>query len=173
MDQVKIGRFIAELRRQKGLTQEALGEKIGVTNKTISRWETGSYMPDIEMIQLLAQEFQVNINELLAGEHLADADFRQKADENIIAITHSTTFSLSERQAYFKQKWRKDHVSLFVLLGVILMAAIILPLALHRPHLLFCVPLIALVEHVCAYNRMMIYVEKNLYDPLLSNTPDH
>lgn len=48
MDQIKIGKFIATLRRQSGLTQEKLGEKIGVTNKTISRWENGNYMPDIE-----------------------------------------------------------------------------------------------------------------------------
>lgn len=53
MDQVKIGKFIAELRRENQMTQEALGEKIGVTNKTISRWENGNYMPDIEMLQLL------------------------------------------------------------------------------------------------------------------------
>ena len=51
MDQIKIGRFIAALRRQAGLTQEALGEKLGVTNKTVSRWENGNYMPDIEMLQ--------------------------------------------------------------------------------------------------------------------------
>ena len=52
MNPVKIGKFIAELRRKNGLTQEALGEKLGVTNKTISRWENGNYMPDIEMLQL-------------------------------------------------------------------------------------------------------------------------
>ena len=73
MDQIKIGKFIATLRRQSGLTQEKLGEKIGVTNKTISRWENGNYMPDIEMLQLLAKEFNVSINELLAGqkEHIS------------------------------------------------------------------------------------------------------
>ena len=60
MDQVKIGKFIAELRRRAGLTQEALGEKIGVTNKTISRWENGDYMPNIEMLQLLAEEFSIS-----------------------------------------------------------------------------------------------------------------
>lgn len=54
MDSVKIGKYIASLRRQAGLTQEMLGEKLGVTNKTISRWENGNYMPDIEMFGLLA-----------------------------------------------------------------------------------------------------------------------
>ena len=72
MDQVKIGKFIAELRRRAGLTQEALGKKIGVTNKTISRWENGNYLPDIEMLQLLANEFQISIHELLSGERLSE-----------------------------------------------------------------------------------------------------
>lgn len=68
MDQIKIGKHIALLRRQAGLTQEELGEKLGITNKTISRWENGNYMPDIEMFGLLAKEFYVSINELLAGK---------------------------------------------------------------------------------------------------------
>lgn len=54
MDQIKIGKFIAALRKDKGLTQEQLGEKLGVTNKTISRWENGNYMPDVEMLSLLS-----------------------------------------------------------------------------------------------------------------------
>ena len=47
MDQIKIGKFIAALRKDKGMTQEQLGEKLGVTNKTVSRWENGNYMPDV------------------------------------------------------------------------------------------------------------------------------
>ena len=93
MDQIKIGKFIATLRRQSGLTQEKLGEKIGVTNKTISRWENGNYMPDIEMLQLLAKEFNVSINELLAGQKMSDEEFRKNADENIIAVSKESAFS--------------------------------------------------------------------------------
>ena len=65
MDQIKIGKFIAALRKEKCLTQEQLGEKLGVTNKTISRWENGNYMPDVEMLSLLSKEFGVSINELI------------------------------------------------------------------------------------------------------------
>ena len=60
MDQIKIGKFIAALRKEKGLTQEKLGEKLGVTNKTVSRWENGNYMPDVEMLSLLSEEFGVS-----------------------------------------------------------------------------------------------------------------
>ena len=72
MDQVKIGKFIAKLRNENNLTQEALGEKLGVTNKTISRWENGHYLPDIEMLQLLSKEFNVSINELITGERIQE-----------------------------------------------------------------------------------------------------
>ena len=145
MDQVKIGKFIASLRKQAGFTQEELGEKLGVTNKTISRWENGNYMPDIEMLQLLAKEFHVNINEILAGERISDAEFRKKADENIIAVSKSSAFSFEEKKAYFKKKWRKEHISLLVLLGVIFSLSILLPILFGRIEFIGLAPLIGLI----------------------------
>ena len=82
MDQVKIGKFIAQCRNEKNITQEELGEKLGVTNKTISRWENGHYLPDIEMMQLLSKEFSISINELISGEKINDLDYKEKAEEN-------------------------------------------------------------------------------------------
>ena len=87
MDPIKTGNFIAQLRREKGLTQEALGNRLGVTNKTISRWENGNYMPDIEMFQVLSEQFGVSINELLSGRRLNENAFRAEADRNIIDIS--------------------------------------------------------------------------------------
>ena len=163
MDQVKIGKFIAELRRRAGLTQEALGEKIGVTNKTISRWENGDYMPNIEMLQLLAEEFSISISEILAGEKFSDEESRHKADENAIATTSTSAFSLTERKTFFKKKWRREHFSLFAVLALILIAAVVFPLVFHKPWLLGIAPLVALVEYGFQNNRMMVYVEKCLY----------
>lgn len=164
MDQVKTGKFIAMLRRQSGLTQEALGEKIGVTNKTISRWETGKYMPDIEMLQILAKEFDVSINELLAGKKVPDEEFRRLTNENIIAGSKESVFSFEERKAFFKKKWRKNHISLLVTMVIILIAAFVLPFVCHKPWFLGLAPLIAFVEYGYQNNKMMIYVEKCLYD---------
>ena len=163
MDQVKIGKFIAELRRRAGLTQEALGEKIGVTNKTISRWENGDYMPNIEMLQLLAEEFSISISEILAGKKFSDEESRHKADENAIATTSTSAFSLKERKTFFKKKWRREHFSLFAVLALILIAAVVFPLVFHKPWLLGIAPLVALVEYGFQNNRMMVYVEKCLY----------
>ncbi len=84
MDQKKIGGFIAALRKEAGMTQEELGNQIGVTNKTISRWENGNYLPDIAIMKDLCSVFQISINELLCGERISNEDYRKKADENII-----------------------------------------------------------------------------------------
>ena len=85
MDQYKIGRFIAENRKQKNMTQEALGSKVGVTNKTVSRWETGRYMPDLDTIPVLCDELGITANELLCGEKL-DENYKEKADENVMDV---------------------------------------------------------------------------------------
>ena len=71
MDQIKIGAFISELRKAKNLTQEQLAEMIGVTQKSVSRWETGKNMPDISLLQPLAAELGVSVAELLNGERSA------------------------------------------------------------------------------------------------------
>ncbi len=84
MDQKQIGKFIAELRNEKNMTQSDLGEKLGVTNKTVSRWENGNYMPDISLITTLCTELGISANELLCAQHLKDSEFKMKADENLI-----------------------------------------------------------------------------------------
>ena len=163
MDQIKTGKFIAELRKQANLTQEVLGEKIGVTNKTISRWENGNYMPDIEMLGILAKEFNVSINELLAGERLEDEEFRKKADENIVSVAKSSAFTLEERKAYFKMKWRKDHVALLVLLALVPVVLVVWAVVAHEPLLASIAPISAVTEYGWQNNRMMIYVENSLF----------
>ena len=120
-------------------------------------------MPDIEMFGLLAKEFHVSINDLLAGEKIPGEDFRQKADENIIAVAASSAFSFDERKTYFKKKWRKEHISLFVIIGLILIAALIIPFVIHKPWLIGLLPILAVVGHCYQHNKMMIYVENNLY----------
>lgn len=164
VDQIKTGKLIASLRRQAGLTQEALGERIGVSNKTVSRWENGNYMPDIETLQLLAKEFGVTINELLAGEKLPDAEFRERADENLVQVSRAGAFTFGERRAYFKRKWRREHIPLFVLAAVLLLAAVVLPILLDRPWFLCLAPTVALIGYAWLNNRMMRYVESALYD---------
>lgn len=67
MDQIKIGNFIASKRKEKNLTQEQLAEKIGVSNKTISKWECGRCMPDYSLIENLCKELNISVSELING----------------------------------------------------------------------------------------------------------
>ena len=90
MDSKKIGAFIAVNRKKKGLTQEQLGERLGVTNKTISRWENGNYMPDLSMLEPLSKELEITLNELLAGEEIREEESAARAEKNLIsAIDYS------------------------------------------------------------------------------------
>ena len=82
MDTQKIGLFLKELRKENNMTQEQLGERIGVTNKTISRWETGSYMPPVESLVLLSDIYDISINEILAGERVEEDKIKEVADDN-------------------------------------------------------------------------------------------
>ena len=70
MDQEKIGRFIAERRKEKNMTQEQMAEKIGVSSKSISRWENGKTMPDVSLFETLCEELNITVNELLKGEKI-------------------------------------------------------------------------------------------------------
>lgn len=86
MDTVKMGRFLKELRKEQDMTQEALGERIGVTNKTISRWETGAYVPPVECLMLMSDIYGVTINEIVAGQRLSEKDYAETADENLTEL---------------------------------------------------------------------------------------
>lgn len=169
MNQIKIGKFIATLRKEKNLTQEQLGEKLGVTNKTISRWENGNYMPDIEMLLLLAKEFDVTINELITGEHLNEESFKKAADDNLITALNNSTFTLKEKITFFKKKWLKEHIATIVLcvitwIGIIILIALKTTLGSDIPLLLGVIGgLLATLFYLLLYNRMMAFVENCVY----------
>lgn len=84
MDSKKIGTFIAVNRKKKGLTQEQLGEKLGVSNKTVSRWENGNYMPDLALLDPLRKELGISLNELLAGEKIETEKVIEYSEQNLI-----------------------------------------------------------------------------------------
>ena len=86
MNQEKIGKFIAICRKEKNLTQNQLAEKLQITNKAISKWETGRGMPDSSLLLNLCEILDITVNELLSGERLQENKYQIKAEENIIAI---------------------------------------------------------------------------------------
>ena len=86
MDQELTGKFIAQLRKEKNLTQKELADKLGISDKTVSKWETGNGMPDVSLLQPLCEELSVNLNELLSGERLSEESYNGKAEENMMNL---------------------------------------------------------------------------------------
>lgn len=84
MNQEKIGKFIAECRRQKKLTQSQLGERLGVTEKSISNWENGRNMPDLSLFKPLCDELHITINDLMSGEKINKENYQKRFEENIV-----------------------------------------------------------------------------------------
>lgn len=87
MNQEKIGKFIAAIRKQKELTQEQLAEKLGVSINAVSKWERGICLMDMSLLKPLSEILGVSINEILAGEFIKEEDLKNKSEENIINLT--------------------------------------------------------------------------------------
>lgn len=86
MDQIKTGKFIATLRKGKGLTQMQLADILGISDKTVSKWERGAGLPEVSLMIPLCDVFEINVNELLTGEKLTDAEYKMKAEDVIMDL---------------------------------------------------------------------------------------
>lgn len=86
MNENKIGSFIQLCRKEKGMTQKDLAEQIGVSDKTISKWENGNSVPDTEILSSLCRSLDISVNELLSGEKLPVETYSQRAEENMMSL---------------------------------------------------------------------------------------
>lgn len=86
MDQSKTGKFIAQARRAKGLTQRQLADKLAISDKTISKWECGKGLPEVSLMLPLCEILQITVNDLLSGERVAEGDYQKKAEENMMDL---------------------------------------------------------------------------------------
>ncbi|MBQ7917175.1 MAG: helix-turn-helix domain-containing protein [Firmicutes bacterium] len=86
MDQIKIGHFLAELRKEQGMTQVQFAEKLGVTNKAISKWETGKCLPDAALFQDICSLLGITVNEFLNGERIPAEQAEEKSEEKLVEV---------------------------------------------------------------------------------------
>lgn len=86
MDSIKIGRFIAEIRKLHKLTQVQLADELNISDKTVSKWECGKGLPEVALMLPLCKTLEINVNDLLSGERVAEADYQRKAEENIMNL---------------------------------------------------------------------------------------
>ena len=97
MNQEKIGKFIAECRKNKKLTQQDLAEKLNVSDRTIGNWENGRNMPDLSLFKPLCDELDITINELLSGEKIKKEVYQEKFEENIINTIDYSSKKIKEK----------------------------------------------------------------------------
>ena len=111
MDQEKIGKFILELRKDKKMTQQELADKIGVTDRAISKWENGRGMPDISLMKPLCEILDITLNELISGEKIDKKEYQKKSDENIFK-----TIKYTNKKTNFFKKFLICLISVFLIL---------------------------------------------------------
>ena len=90
MDLNRIGKFLQELRKEKGLTQEQLAEQMGVARRTVSRWETGSNMPDLDILVELSDLYEVDLREILSGERKSE-QMNEELKETVMQVADYST----------------------------------------------------------------------------------
>lgn len=110
MEQIKIGKFIASCRKEQGMTQAVLAEKLGISDRAVSKWETGKSMPDSGIMLELCELLKINVNELLSGEHITMEDYNAKSEEVILGLK-------SENEKYAKRLLRSE--AYIVVVGVV------------------------------------------------------
>ncbi len=164
MDLEKIGSFLSQLRKEQGLTQEQLGEKLGVTNKTVSRWETGTYLPPVEMLQALSELYGITINEIISAQRLSRTEYVEKAEENIRTALDKSAFTLKEKQECFAKKWTREHLGPMILDALAVLLLTVLGAWRHEQLLFVLGEIWAFSRMIYWRNQKMIYIEERAFD---------
>lgn len=97
MNQKKIGRFIAECRKTKKLTQSELAEKLGITEKSVGNWENGRNMPDLSLFKPLCNELDITLNDLISGERVDENTYQEKLEENMLSTINYTNKKIEKK----------------------------------------------------------------------------
>ena len=124
MDQIKIGKFIAARRKTQSLTQMQLAEKLGITDKAISKWERGVAMPDTSIMLALCDILCISVNELLSGEKIVMNDNNQKNEQLLLDMSKELE---KKNKTIWSSMWLLMSVSIIALLAGILIAAFLVP----------------------------------------------
>lgn len=111
MNQMKIGKYIADTRKEKNMTQQQLADALSISNKTVSKWECGKGLPEVSLMLPLCETLQISVNDLLTGARVAEADYQKKAEENMMDL-------MQENQENMKR------MALSIICGVITVIAV-------------------------------------------------
>lgn len=162
MDNIKIGKLIAKCRKEKNLTQKELAELLGVTDKSVSKWETGICLPDVSLYKELCNLLGITLNEFFAGEKIIDENYKKKADENLYNALENSVFTLKDKINYFKNKWEREHF-LSLTIWMITIVFFIIFGFIKDNGLQYLFMIIGFISGIIENNRMMSYIERNAY----------
>ena len=162
MSQEKIGKFIAKLRKEQKLTQEQLAEKLGVTDKSVSRWENGKCLPDVSLYKDLCNILGITLNEFFSGEKIKGEKFKEQADNNLFSALENSSFTLKEKIKYYGDKWDKEHffeltIAMIVIVGFIIYGFI------KDNGIQFIFMILGFTYGIWDNNRKKAYIERNAY----------
>lgn len=121
MNQEKIGKFIAECRKKKNITQQELAEKLGVSDRTIGNWENGRNMPDLSLFKPLCMELDITLNDLMSGEKIKEKEYQEKSEENIVNTIDYTNKKINKKNKFISEMF------LFFGIGLIFSAFSVFP----------------------------------------------
>ena len=124
MDQIKIGEFIASQRKARNLTQAALAEKLGITDRAVSKWERGKGLPDVSIMLDLCEIFGITVNELLSGEKISMENSTQRNEQLLLDMAKELE---KKNKTIWSSMWAIMIVSITALLAGIFIAAFLIP----------------------------------------------
>lgn len=146
MDQMKIGKFIASCRKEQGMTQAVLAEKLGISDRAISKWETGKSMPDSGIMLDLCELLKITVNELLSGERIMAEAYDKRAEENLLAMRREV--EEKNRQMLRTEYWIAFPAVIYGLVMVFVASFIEMPVWLRIVLIVFALVMIFTVAFI-------------------------
>ena len=146
MDQIKIGKFIASCRKDAGLTQAVLAEKLGISDRAVSKWENGKSMPDSGIMLDLCELLKINVNELLSGEKIMVESYDKRAEENLLAMRKEV--EEKNRQLLKTEIWIGAPATLAGLITCVVAAYVEMPIWIRVALIVFAFVMILAVAFI-------------------------
>ena len=129
MNQIKIGEFISSQRKKNNLTQAALAEKLGITDRAVSKWERGKGLPDVSLMLDLCEIFGITVNELLCGEMISMENINQKNEQLLLNMAKELE---QKNKTIWTSMWVIMIVSMTALFAGIMISAVLIPEGTRR-----------------------------------------
>jgi transcriptional regulator with XRE-family HTH domain/DNA-directed RNA polymerase subunit RPC12/RpoP len=157
MDQIKIGRFIAECRKKNGLTQMQLAEKLNITDRAVSKWETGKAMPDSSIMLELCDILGISVNELLSGEKISMENNNQKNEQLLLEMAKELE---NKDKTIWNAMWTIMTVSIIGLIGGLAIIAFFMP---EGPWMLVAILALCVVFLIPCFYALKLEVSVGAY----------